>query len=132
MCGSYVFATNPQQMTKRFSLAAVPPDLPARYNVAPQMHMPVIVANSPYQLDFMRWGLVPSWAKDESVGYKTINARAETVAERPAYRAALRYHRCLVPANGFYEWCATPRGKQPYFIHLRDEPLFAFAGLYDV
>jgi putative SOS response-associated peptidase YedK len=132
MCGRYVLTANPQQMTERFALSVGPPDLPTRYNVAPQMHMPVIVANSPNRLDIMRWGLVPSWAKDERVGYKTINARAETVAERPAYRAALRYHRCLVPASGFYEWRATPRGKQPYFIHLPDEPLFAFAGLYDI
>jgi putative SOS response-associated peptidase YedK len=132
MCGRYMFAANPQQVTERFALTVVPPDLPTSYNVAPQMYMPVIVANSPSRLDIMRWGLVPSWAKDENVGFKTINARAETVAERPAYRAALRYHRCLVPANGFYEWRATRRGKQPYFIHLSDEPLFAFAGLYDI
>jgi putative SOS response-associated peptidase YedK len=127
-----MFAASPQQMTERFALAVMPPDLPARYNIAPQMHMPIIVANSPNRLDIMRWGLVPAWAKDERGGYKTINARAETVAERPAYRAALRYHRCLVPANGFYEWRTTGRGKQPYFIHLPGEPLFAFAGLYDV
>jgi len=132
MCGRYMFATNPQHMTERFALSVVPPDLPTRYNVSPQMHMPVIIANSPNHLDFMRWGLVPSWAKDPSTGFKTINARAETVAERPAYRSALRYHRCLVPANGFFEWRATPQGKQPYFIHLRDELLFAFAGLYEI
>jgi putative SOS response-associated peptidase YedK len=132
MCGRYMFAATPQQVTERFALSVVPPDLPARYNVAPQMHMPVIVPTSPNRLDIMRWGLVPSWAKDERAGTKMINARAETVAERPAYRAALRYHRCLVPAGGFYEWRATAHGKQPYFIHLRDEPLFAFAGLYDV
>src|ERR671932_762774 len=127
-----MFSTNPQQVTERFALAVMPPDLPTRYNVAPQMPMPIIVAQSPNRLDIMRWGLVPSWAKDERAGARMINARAETVAEQPAYRAPLRYHRCLVPANGFYEWRATPRGKQPYFIHLRDEPLFAFAGLYDV
>jgi putative SOS response-associated peptidase YedK len=127
-----MFSTNPQQMTERFALSVASPDLPNRYNVSPQMHMPVIVANSPNRLDIMQWGLVPSWAKDPSAGFKTINARAETVAERPAYRSAIRYHRCLVPANGFYEWCATRQGKQPYFIHLPGEPLFAFAGLYEI
>ena len=123
-----MFSTGPQQRTERFVVSVVPPDLPTRYNVAPQMYMPVIVANSPNRLDFMRWGLVPSWAKDERAGYRMINARAETVAERPAYRAPLRYHRCLVPANGFYEWRTPPHGKQPYFIHLPDESLFAFRG----
>src|SRR5262249_53190409 len=116
----------------RFALAVVPPDLPTRYNVAPQMPMPIVVGNRPNRLDVMRWGLVPAWAKDERAGARIINARAETVAERPASRAALRYHRCLVPANAFYEWRATAHDKQPYFIHLPDEPLFAFAGLYDV
>ncbi len=132
MCGRYMLSTNPAQLAERFALSKVPPDLPTRYNVAPQMSMPVIVAKSPNRLDFMRWGLVPSWAKEPSIGFKTINARAETVAERPAYRSALRYHRCLVPAGGFYEWRSTPGGKQPYFIHLRDERLFAFAGLYEI
>jgi putative SOS response-associated peptidase YedK len=118
-------------MTERFALAVTAPPLPPRYNVAPQMHMPIIVGNSPNRLDIARWGLVPPWAKDERAGSRMINAQAETVAERPAYRAALRYHRCLVPASGFYEWQATPRGKQPYYVHLADEPLFAFAGLYE-
>ena len=127
-----MFVASPQQVTERFALSVAPPDLPACDNVAPQSYMPVVVGNNPSRLDFMRWGLVPSWAKDERVGYKTINAHAETVAERPAYRAALRYHRCLVPASGFYEWRPTPRGRQPYFIHLPGEPLFAFAGLYDI
>jgi putative SOS response-associated peptidase YedK len=131
MCGRYTFSTTPQQMTERFALEVTAPNLPPRYNVTPQMPMPIIVANSPNRLDIARWGLVPSWAKDERVGARMINARAETVAERPAYRAALRYHRCLVPATGYYEWQATARGKQPYYIHLADEPLFAFAGLYD-
>lgn len=132
MCGRYVFSSDPKQVTERFALSVVPPDLPGSYNVSPQMYMPVIVANNPNRLDFMSWGLVPSWAKTPSTGFKMINARAETVAERPAYRSALRYHRCLVPANGFYEWRAVSHGKQPYFIHLREKPLFAFAGLYEI
>jgi len=132
VCGRSIFSTNPQQVTKRLALSVVSLDLATSYNVTPQMHMPVIVANSPNCLDIIRWGLVPSWAKDERAGYRMIGAPAETVAARPAYRAAVRYHRCLVPANGFYERRATGRGKQPYFIHLLDQALFAFAGLYDV
>src|SRR5262245_49619889 len=132
MCGRYMFNTDPRQLAQRFDLSVVPPDLPTRYNVAPQMHMPIIVATSLNRLDIARWGLVPAWAKNPGIGARTINARAETVAERPSYRAGVRYHRCLVPANGFYEWRATRRGRQPYFVHLRDEPLFAFAGLYDI
>src|SRR5437763_1791047 len=132
MCRRYVFAASPQQLTERFALGAAPPDLPTRYNAAPQTYLPVIVGSSPRRLDFMRWGLVPSWAKDEGAGARTLSATADSVATRPAYRAALRYHRCLVPANGFYAWRATPHGKQPYFVHLPDDPLFAFAGLYAV
>lgn len=132
MCGRYTLAVDPAQIDLRFELAAAAPDLPLRFNVAPQQDLPVVVANSPNRLDIMRWGLVPAWAKSPEIGYKTINARAETVAERPAYRAALRYHRCLVPATGYYEWQRTAHGKQPWYIHLSDEPVFAFAGLYDI
>ena len=78
----------------------------------------------------MRWGLVPHWAKDPRVGYRMINARAETVATKPAYRAALRYRRCLVPADGYYEWQRTGKSKQPYFIHLDSDEPFCFAGLW--
>ena len=128
----YVFASSPQEVAERFALGSVPPDLPTRYNVAPRMHVPIVVGSGPSRLDIMRWGLVPSWAKDERAGARLIHAHAETVAAHPAYRAALRYHRCLVPANGYYVWRATGHGKEPYFVHLRDEPLFAFAGLYAV
>jgi putative SOS response-associated peptidase YedK len=94
--------------------------------------MPIVVGDSPNRLDIMLWGLVPFRAKQEGVGDRMINARAETLAERPTYRAALRYHRCLVPANGYYEWRTTPAGREPYVVHLPDEPLLAFAGLSDV
>jgi putative SOS response-associated peptidase YedK len=78
-----------------------------------------------------RWGLIPFWAKDEKIGYRTINARAETVDSKPAFRAAFRRRRCLIPASGFYEWQAGPQGKQPYCIHPKYRPLFALAGLYE-
>ncbi len=132
MCGRYTLATTPQELNLRFALAQPPPAALRAYNAAPQLVMPIINGSVPRQIEPMQWGLIPAWAKDRSLAFKTINARAETVAERPAYRAAFRYRRCLVPASGFYEWAKAPHGKQPYFIHLPDEPLFAFAGLYDV
>ena len=79
----------------------------------------------------MRWGLVPSWAKDRSVGYRMINARAETVADRPAFGALLRRRRCLIPASGFYEWKTEGRSRRPFYICLQDQPLMALAGLWD-
>jgi putative SOS response-associated peptidase YedK len=79
----------------------------------------------------MRWGLIPHWAKDQKIGYKMINARIETLKEKPSYRGSLKSKRCLVPASGYYEWHETKEGKVPYYIHEKDEPLFGFAGLYD-
>jgi putative SOS response-associated peptidase YedK len=116
---------------RRFSLEERADDLAPRFNVAPTQTLPVIVRNSPNHVAMMRWGLIPSWAKDASIGSRMINARAETVAEKPAYRKPLRSQRCLVPATGFFEWKQEDDGKTPYFIHLPDESLFAFAGLYD-
>ena len=80
----------------------------------------------------MRWGLIPHWAKDENIGYRMINARAETITEKPAYRGLLPSKRCIVPASGFYEWQATENGKQPYYIHADAGEYFPFAGLYDI
>ena len=127
MCRRYVLAVRPEQVAERFGMGSAP-GLPASYNVGPGTYMPVLVGRGGPQIDFMQWGLVPPWAKTASGGARAINAAAETVAEHPAYRAALRYGRCLVPANGWYAWRST----RPYFVHLRDEPLFAFAGLYAV
>jgi len=84
------------------------------------------------ELVLMRWGLIPHWAKEERIGYKMINARAETVDSKPAFRQPFKRHRCLIPANGFYEWRKTQSGKIPYYIHLRDEPVMGFAGLSDI
>jgi putative SOS response-associated peptidase YedK len=83
------------------------------------------------ELAFLRWGLIPSWSKDPAIGNRLINARAETAQEKPSFRSAFRRHRCLIPTNGFYEWQRLERGKQPYFVRMRDGQLFAFAGLWD-
>jgi putative SOS response-associated peptidase YedK len=112
-------------------------DLPRRYNIAPTQSVVAAIGqfsdNTQRQLRWMQWGLIPSWAKDPKIGSKLINARAETVAEKPSFRSAFRQRRCLIPADGFYEWQQVEgsRQKQPYFIRLQDERPFAFAGLYD-
>jgi len=107
-----------------------------RFNIAPTQAAPVVRMNPREgeprrELAALRWGLIPSWAKDPAIGSRLINARAETVAEKPAYRAAFRRRRCLVPADGFYEWQRRGGKKQPYFIHMRDDGAFAFAGLWE-
>jgi putative SOS response-associated peptidase YedK len=130
MCGRYTLV-EVDGLQKRFSLEEALPEVSARYNVAPTQTMPVVTRHSPNQLELMRWGLIPSWAKEPNIGNRMINARAETVAEKPAFKRALERRRCLIPASGFYEWKQTESGKVPHYIHLTDEPLFAFAGLYE-
>jgi putative SOS response-associated peptidase YedK len=103
-----------------------------RYNIAPGQMVPVIIAHRPRRGVFMRWGLIPHWAKDEKTAYNMINARVETLAQRPAFRGLLSHNRCLVPASGFYEWQGEGREKTPYYIYPEDQPYIAFAGLYDV
>ncbi len=133
MCGRYALVVvGDGALQRRFSLEELLDDPAPRYNVAPTQTLPVIVRHSPNSVALMRWGLIPSWAKDASIGNRMINARAETVAEKPAYRKPFRSQRCLVPASGFFEWQRDGAVKMPYYIHLTDEPLFAFAGLYDV
>lgn len=103
-----------------------------RFNVAPSQQIPVILDAAPKTITSAKWGLIPSWAKDEKIGGSLTNARAETVAEKPAFRSAFRKRRCWVPADGFYEWKKTPVGKQPYRFTMKDESLFFFAGLWEV
>ena len=107
--------------------------VPPRYNVSPGTEVVIVRSreNKPRELALARWGLVPFWAKDADFGARTINARSETAAEKPAFRAAFRYRRCLIPADGFYEWAGSGRKKQPWFIHLADRKPFAFAGLWE-
>jgi putative SOS response-associated peptidase YedK len=131
MCGRYGFVPG-KNFDERFQVEHQQETLLPSYNVAPGATMPVVLRNSPNRVELMKWGLIPFWAKDPKNSYKTINARAETVATSPVFREALKRRRCLVPASGFYEWQQTERGKLPYFIHLKDIELFAFAGLYDV
>jgi putative SOS response-associated peptidase YedK len=132
MCGRYSM-TLPLEAVRQWFPFRGAPNLAPRYNVAPTQEVPIlIVRDGKTEVVMARWGLVPSWAKE--IGVKPlINARAETVAERPAFRAAFRARRCLVPTDGFYEWQASEKGpKQPYRIRRPDGGLFAMAGIYEV
>ena len=109
-----------------------PNDFVPRYNIAPTQKAPVVrERDGKRECVMLRWGLIPFWAKDAKIAYKTINARAETVATAPSYRAAFKARRCLVPTSGFYEWQKTPGGKQPYLIGFKDGRPFSFAGLWE-
>lgn len=131
MCGRFTSAAESSQVAERFG-AAVPDGYRRRWNAAPAQQVLAIVRDGEERrAELMRWGLVPHWAKDLSVSYKLINARAETILEKPAYRALVGSHRCLVPADGFYEWRVGPDGKkEPVHFALRELELFAFAGLW--
>jgi putative SOS response-associated peptidase YedK len=131
MCGRFTLYTPLGEIVSRFAVEVVPAELRPRYNLAPTQDIAVITVNSPRTLRQMRWGLVPSWAKDLSIGSKMINARAETLLEKPSFRTAVRRRRCLIPAEGFYEWKQTGGRKQPMYIHLKSGAPFAFAGLWE-
>jgi putative SOS response-associated peptidase YedK len=131
MCGRFTFQP-PEESYRQFHIINRLDSLIPRYNIALGQMVPVIIANSPRQVVLMRWGLIPHWAKDAKTAYKMINARVETLTQRPAFRGLLSHHRCLVPACGSYEWKAEGREKTPYYIHPQDEQFISFAGLYDV
>lgn len=135
MCGRFVQTVdNKRKWKERFDVD-VPGEVVSRYNLAPRQAAAVIAdGESAPRLEYAVWGLVPPWAKDPRIGYKMINARVEMLWEKPSFKNPLRYRRCLVPADGFYEWTPSPDGgkKQPYFFSVEGQPLFAFAGLWDV
>ena len=127
MCGRYSLHSNPEVVALLFGLSEVPAYQP-RYNIAPASQLLVIREGG---AAFVRWGLVPRWARDPAIGAKMNNARAETVAEKPSFREAYRKRRCLIPANGYYEWKLENGLKQPYYIAPSGGALFAFAGLWE-
>ena len=131
MCGRYSLIKKKQELQKRFGVQ-VQMELFPQYNIAPQQDVVIIRNTSPGEITLARWGLLPHWARDETLGYKMINARAETVAERPSFRQLIRSQRCLIPADGFYEWQKAGKQKQPFRVTLKDEGMFAMAGLWDV
>jgi putative SOS response-associated peptidase YedK len=132
MCGRYELHTHPAALALAFGLTH-PPALAARYNIAPMQNVPIVRRNAAGERELVqvRWGFVPRWAKDPSIGARMINARSETVAERPAFRNAYQRHRCLLPADGFYEWRQGAVGKQPMRIARVDGQSFGMAGLYE-
>jgi putative SOS response-associated peptidase YedK len=133
MCGRFTRKEDFQQLAKLLGIHNVP-QFPPRYNITPSELIACVRVNPRSQEKEcvqLKWGLVPSWAKDPSIGHKMINARAETAAEKPAFRKAYRRQRCLVLADGFYEWKREGKAKQPYYIHFTDNRPFAFAGLWE-
>ncbi|MBW4481933.1 MAG: SOS response-associated peptidase [Tildeniella torsiva UHER 1998/13D] len=135
MCGRFSLNKTGDDLTDAFLLQSTPPVMP-RFNIAPSQLVATVVATvedpKPY-FDFRLWGLIPSWAKDPTIGSRMINARAETVVEKPSFRAAFKRRRCLILADGFYEWEAISghKTKQPHYIFLKDHAPFAFAGLWE-
>lgn len=132
MCGRFVLTADGTQLQLAFDLNAAPEPHAPRFNIAPSQPIAVITNDNPHDLTFFKWGLVPSWAKDPGMGNKMINARSETAFEKPAFRSAFKRRRCLIPADGFFEWQKRAGGKVPMFIHMDDYSLFAFAGLWEV
>lgn len=132
MCGRFTRSQSVQVIAEEFRVEQVSGDLGPSYNVAPTQKVAVIITDGARQLVPVQWGLVPSWAKDPSVGSKMINARAETVAEKASYRNAFKRRRCLVVADGFYEWQKAGDAKRPIYIRLKSGKPFGFAGLYEV
>jgi putative SOS response-associated peptidase YedK len=132
MCGRFSLAGSAATLLSHFNVQESIAR-PERYNLAPGQEVLTVVqpAGAARELRRMRWGLIPSWAKDAAIGDQLINARAETVATKPAFRTALRERRCLIVTDGFYEWETQGRRKQPWFIRMQDGSPFAFAGLWD-
>jgi putative SOS response-associated peptidase YedK len=131
MCGRFAQKSPAKKMAKKFEVEDVPP-LAERYNVAPsQAVLAVREASDGREALFLKWGLVPRWAKDAAIGNKLINARSETVTEKPSFRDAFARRRCIVPADGFFEWLRRGDTKRPYYFRMKDGEPFAIAGLWE-
>lgn len=131
MCGRFTLTTNLGAIAKRFGVSRFLEEVGPRYNIAPTQTVIVVNDDGSRHLTQMQWGLIPSWAKDPAIGNRMINARAETVATKPAFRVALRKRRSIIPADGFYEWQPVGRRKQPVYITLKSREPFSFAGLWE-
>jgi putative SOS response-associated peptidase YedK len=131
MCGRFSIAKEAEDIVARFE-AGLANAFSKNYNAAPTQNLPVKTNSEPHVINFYRWGLVPFWAKDESIGSKLINARAETVSIKPSFKNSLKSRRCLVISDGFFEWKKMAGLKQPYRVTLKNEDLYAYAGLWDI
>ena len=132
MCGRFTLTVDPAEMGAAFRNYNFPSQFVPRFNIAPSQPILAIPNDGNNKADFFIWGLIPSWAKDPTIGNRLINARGETLAEKPSFRGGYKYKRCLVLADGFYEWEKTPgtKAKVPHFIHMKTRKPFAFAGLW--
>ena len=136
MCGRSSLTVTEKELEARFNASFYSEDLERynpipNYNMAPSQNLPVITDADPRHINLFRWGLIPFWAKDEKIGYKMINARSETVDEKPAFRQALRKRRCLWPIDGYYEWIKNGKEKIPYRVIFKDESIFTAAALWE-
>jgi putative SOS response-associated peptidase YedK len=132
MCGRFTLALDQSELEAEFEGIQFPATYVARYNIAPSQPVMAITNAEPTVASFLVWGLIPSWARDPLIGSRLINARGETLAEKPAFRSSYKYKRCVIPADGFYEWKAVPgtRAKVPHYIRLTSAKPFGFAGLW--
>jgi putative SOS response-associated peptidase YedK len=132
MCGRYTLASPTERLAEEFGVDAASIELAPNYNVAPTQGVAAVLEEGGQRrLEVLRWGLIPPWADDPGIGSRMINARSETAPGKPSFRRAFRERRCLIPADGFYEWQRTNGAKQPYYIHMEDGRPFAFAGLWE-
>jgi putative SOS response-associated peptidase YedK len=132
MCGRYTLASPTERLAEEFGVDASSIELSPNYNVAPTQGVAAVLEEGGQRrLEVLRWGLIPPWADDPGIGSRMINARSETASGKPSFRRAFRERRCLIPADGFYEWQRTNGAKQPYYIHMEDGRPFAFAGLWE-
>ena len=131
MCGRYTLTADAESIQLAFNLESVDGWLAPRFNIAPSQQVAVISNRDPGKLSFMKWGLTPSWAKDPKIGYRMINARSETAAEKPSFRTAFKRRRCLIPADGYFEWAKQDKKKTPMYITHAERDLCAFAGLWE-
>jgi putative SOS response-associated peptidase YedK len=134
MCGRFTLTIDPMALQEAFPWAIIPDDLSPRYNIAPSQPVAVIPNTGDNKVSMYRWGLIPSWSKDPTIGDRMINARVESLAEKPSFRNAYKRRRCLILSDGFFEWKQNPdlKSKQPMYIRLRDGKPFAFAGLWEI
>ena len=131
MCGRFTMNKSHEEVTAQFAVQESLFTATPRYNIAPSQTVAVVLEKGGRCLEGLRWGLIPSWSKDPKMGHKMINARGETLGQKPAFRSAYKRRRCLVPTSGFYEWQKQGSQKRPMFIHLPERPLFGMAGLWE-
>jgi putative SOS response-associated peptidase YedK len=130
MCGRFQLSVKGRHISERFNVEVFDEFYKPNYNCAPSQKLPVITNSEPGQLSYFKWGLIPFWAKDPKIGYKLINTRAESITKKPSFKNAFKKRRCLIPANGFYEW-KKDKNKTPYRIFLKSEEIFSMAGIWE-